>query len=1529
MSFKPVIFLAYANDKVDHALFLRNLSLEMHGIRKALADAMSKGLCDIVERSSTSVSDILDVFSDPVYKDRISIFHYGGHANEYSLLLEAQDGSKQLTNKEGLVAFFARQVNLKLIFINGCCSEQQTNELIKAGIPSVIGTTTTINDEVATTLSIRFYESLSTGSSISKAWADATDEVKILKGSSNTRALFWAGKEDNTNRFPWVIQFRPGAEAIKEWNLPDISGNPLYGLPDIPATFNLPESPFLYLNRYERKHAEVFFGRSYFIRALFSNITDKEAPPIILLYGQSGVGKSSLLEAGLQPRLESGYTILYLRRVDSLGLSETVLQGLLKLNGFDTATEIKLENETSGIVQNLELLAAAIQDEFKSDLRILIEKIQKNELKTHQGISRGNPITPTSIIEAWKYTEDKNGRPLLIILDQVEEAYTRPNTILKNEVNQLFSDLKSLFGNPILQPKGKIILSFRKEYHPEIEEYCKKYELPRSKVFIEHIDKADILDIFKGISSTAKLQARYNIKIEDGLPEIIASDLMSDQDAPIAPMLQILLTKLWLKASATNPQAPVFSHTLYQELKTEGLAMDEFLHNQLINIKAKHPELFQSGFVLDVLSFYCTANSTSAAKSLQELHNQFPFCKADADTVLAACKELFLITDLGGDKKLSMLAHDTLAKSVVKAQQLSALRLQQAKRVLNSRIEAIRAGSDMATLDTWDLKLIESIQNFLPAYSDEIKNLIKSSRISEHKKERERKIFAYTRRILGAVTFIAAIVIGVLYSRSNKHMRESEINHLATASAMHVNTDPTLSLQEAMAGYAYKDSLSAAAIQRSLIHSFYNSIDNHRPWYKIWYSSPPNQTRIFKKLVVSKDGNVILPIGYSDTIAIYNKEGKKTAALNTDTNSVFFQNAWVVKDSFIITQDEMQKVSVWDVTGKKIKDWKLKAVIISIDYSPFLNQFVISRFTDLPDKGIVSVVDIYGAHEHVIDSVFANEAKFLPDQKTILVNKYPNTLIEYDETGKNTSVFKKSAIEIDKVIYSHHHKIKALKYLGAYTPSTVFYNDKNQKIELPAEIDNLNQYFENVEFNPSENLALIKTQGQAAILYNFQSKTGISISHDLPITVLKFSVSGDKIISGASDNIIKIWDLEGHILHTLIGHTGDIADVHYYENESKVISLSADGSIRAWILNPYSSLYLIGHRGGVSTIASSPDVSKLVSCGYRDSTLKIWDIISGNQLDQKKFDEFIPQYAQFLNEHTIIGTMYEKLLLYHVNTKKLQYLPGHASRILSYKLMQNFIVSYDEESLIVWNKAGTLLKNIKLSYTLTSSHGNTLPPTLQGLAICDLSNSIAIANTEGTIFIIQPQGSMLDTLQGHTSAISYLNFNNSGDRLVSISKDGSGNVWDLQSKPALQYPLGKLRCSDEKACKYNTANFSQDGNFLLTTSTDRVVRILDDLGNFITDLNGHMDDVLDAFFVPHNHFVYTYSMDKTVRLWDLNGTELAVYRHAGNISHAIIDLSLQRIFTSSSQSDTIRGFYTPSGAYKWLKENKVIDGLKK
>jgi hypothetical protein len=80
---------------------------------------------------------------------------------------------------------------------------------------------------------------------------------------------------------------------------------------------SLPERPYKLLDFYEAKDAPIFFGRRSETQELSSLIY---AHRLTLLYGASGTGKTSLLLAGVLPRLEQaepGYETIYLRLLEN------------------------------------------------------------------------------------------------------------------------------------------------------------------------------------------------------------------------------------------------------------------------------------------------------------------------------------------------------------------------------------------------------------------------------------------------------------------------------------------------------------------------------------------------------------------------------------------------------------------------------------------------------------------------------------------------------------------------------------------------------------------------------------------------------------------------------------------------------------------------------------------------------------------------------------------------------------------------------------------------------------------------------------------------------------------------------------------------------------------------------------------------------------------------------------------------------------------------------------------------------------
>lgn len=224
---KPVIFLAFANDRQDNARYLRNLPFELDGIRKSLEKAQDSKLCEIIYEPNCSIEKIIDTFQK--YQEQIVVFHYGGHADGYQLLLETlsaetlsvvedpDSGSNSVAHAEGLVALFAKQKSLKLVFFNGCTTEQQAQELADKSNLAVIGTSSEIEDGIATNLAIRFYKGLGINLTIGKAWEDALIELKIRQGSENLRGLYRKEAKEIPQKQPWEL-FSKDKTAL-DWRL--------------------------------------------------------------------------------------------------------------------------------------------------------------------------------------------------------------------------------------------------------------------------------------------------------------------------------------------------------------------------------------------------------------------------------------------------------------------------------------------------------------------------------------------------------------------------------------------------------------------------------------------------------------------------------------------------------------------------------------------------------------------------------------------------------------------------------------------------------------------------------------------------------------------------------------------------------------------------------------------------------------------------------------------------------------------------------------------------------------------------------------------------------------------------------------------------------------------------------------------------------------------------------------------------------------------------------------------------------------
>lgn len=251
---------------------------------------------------------------------------------------------------------------------------------------------------------------------------------------------------------------------------------------------------------------------------MYERLTSPDAPAVTLLYGQSGVGKSSFLDAGVVPRLAWNHDVRYVRRSARHTLTATLFS----------------------------VLAPG---------------------------ESGLDVEPARVLAVWKAAELQSGKPLIVLFDQVEEVFTQANAAGVNELSEFVLLLGEIFGEVGRGPRGRIVLSFRKEWLPEVQHQMEQARVGFGRFFLERLDAVGVQEAVSGLTKTRRLRMKYNLEVEPSLPSLAAANLLEDPNSPIAPTLQILLTKMWSRATETEASTPKFTVPLYQGLRREGLLL--------------------------------------------------------------------------------------------------------------------------------------------------------------------------------------------------------------------------------------------------------------------------------------------------------------------------------------------------------------------------------------------------------------------------------------------------------------------------------------------------------------------------------------------------------------------------------------------------------------------------------------------------------------------------------------------------------------------------------------------------------------------------------------------------------------------------------------------------------------------------------------------------------------------------------------------------------------------------------------------
>lgn len=336
-----------------------------------------------------------------------------------------------------------------------------------------------------------------------------------------------------------------------------------------------------------------------------------------------------------------------------------------------------------------------------------------------------------------------------------------------------------------------------------------------------------------------------------------------------------------------------------------------------------------------------------------------------------------------------------------------------------------------------------------------------------------------------------------------------------------------------------------------------------------------------------------------------------------------------------------------------------------------------------------------------------------------------------------------------------------------------------------------------------------------------------------------FSPNGEILASGGENGKIELWNWrDKKRLIALEGHTGAINSIKFSPDGQIIASASADQTIKLWSLDGNLIATFEGHTDAVNSISFSPE-GKLIASASDDNSIKIWNV------------NF--QYLIQFKTHNSINSG-------EVDIHGIRF--GPDSQFIA-------SVATDENGRTVklWTLDGTLIEAFE-------SDGWGDDP----INFSPDGELMAVVNGK-TIQLWNQKNATITHILEHSDSINNVTFSPNGKLIASVNQNHAVKIWNRGGEEVKTFDDMNGRSTDGR---YGDVTFHPNGELIASTYNDNradikqiKVRSID--GNRVDDLKGHTDNVASVNFSPDGQVIASISWDLTVKLWNLEGEEIATW----------------------------------------------------
>ncbi|WP_138497638.1 eIF2A-related protein [Nostoc sp. PA-18-2419] len=1113
-------------------------------------------------------------------------------------------------------------------------------------------------------------------------------------------------------------------------------------------------------------------GRERDINNLIGRISRADQK-LTVIHGQSGVGKSSTVTAGLVPALQNraiGDQIaipvvlqVYTDWARELGKSLTEAMSEIKLEAAieaevlpDFATRSTIVNILQQLQKNAEhhLITVLIFDQFEEFFFGYSDRNQKQAFDKF--ISDCLQISFVKVILSLR--EDYLHR--LLDFKHLSALEAINNNILDKNIRYQLNNFSPEYAKAIIKNLTK-----RSQLHLEpalidalIEDLSTEFGEVRP---IElQVVGAQIQD--ERITTLEQYQPyRPNKLIERYIRELIKDCGLENERAALL-VLYLLTDESNNRPFKTRAELTAQLAELEDATKLD-LVLDILVRSGLVVLFPDVPERYQliHDYLVDLIR-YLQQQESSLQVQLNQLRQKVEQSQAEIERLkseLSQTKQPTKLIDTHPQQGLNLL---TELRELQKREEISQL-----------EIEQLRAELKEKELTT---KLAESQ---------------KKQRLSEAQLNRSLKI-ALTASVLAIFGLSVSIVTAI----------DSEIKTLSVSSeALFASQKGIDALKEGLkAGKKLQQTIWVDPnTKEQVLTALYQAVSGVRE-----YNRFDGHISGVNSVVFSRDRSLIASASADTTIKLWRPDGSlfKTLSGHEDVvNSVSFS-----PDSQIIASASQDKtVKLWSREGQLLATlFGHQAVVNSVSFSPD-GQLIASASTDKTIKLWTQDGKLLRTIEGHNSAVLA--VAWSPDGQTIASGSADNTIKLWNREGKLLRTFAGhndavlgiawspdgktiASASLDQTIKLWSLSGKLVRTLSGHSAgvTSVSFSPDGNTIASASTDETLklwssegvllgtlkghNNWVNSVNFSPDGHTLASASRDKTIKLWHWDDVLlrKPRADNDDWVTSISFSPGGRTLAAGSRDKTVKLFNREGELLRTFTGHKDQVWGVSFSPDGKVIASASKDKSVKLWSRGGELLDTLQGHNDAVLGVAWSPD-GEVIASASKDKTVKLWSR-KGILLNTLEGHQDAVNWVSFSPDGKLLASASDDktVKLWSKDGKLLHTLTGHSRRVngVAWSPDSQILASVSIDSTVkIWNRTGELLSNfdgdgdnfISVSF---SPDGKTLAASSD--------DKVRIWNRDGTLLI---------ALKGYKDELTSINFSADGKTLAAGSARGTVIFQDL------------------------------------------------------------------------------------------------------------------------------------------------------